>query len=656
MKRPLLLRLLLAIGLGLTLAGLWQLSRDGIGFGKLLGVYNWKYLLVMGVAAASGLAYAYALRLTWTSTPAGATQRLADLRQRLSRLGRLNWLGLVLLGLGLPLVVMVWPFSEVFVSLGPRLWLLWLLALAGVALVQAAHPEMGLFQAFLVSLLGLGLVTELLTNLPALSASAFSLEWSEGSRYYNASLFSAPQVYGLRLPLPILHPTRYFLQSLAFLIPGATIAFHRAWQVFLWLACNGLATWALVRRLKPANPWVGGLAAAWVFLFFFQGPIYYHLVLCAVPVLLWFDRRRFVRSLMVVLLASLWAGLSRINWYPVPGVLAATLYLLEQPQGQRPFWRYLLAPAAWALAGTGLAFLVNQVYIAISGDPPEVFGSALSSPLLWYRLFPNGTYGPGILAASLLAFAPPLALIAYKILPGLRTWAPIRLLGLAGVLAAFFVSGVVVSVKIGGGGNLHNLDNFILFLAVIVLYGYFDRMPGDRTSEAAPRRAVAGASALLGVLVLLAAAMPLMTAADTLSPIPQPKANPARQAEVTAILQKLIDRQGGKGPVLFITERQLVTFHTLQVASFEPEYEKVFLMEMVMSGNQAYLERFHNDLAQHHFSLIVTERMNSNIQDDTHAFSEENNLYVERVEMPVHAAYQLVQQFDDMNLDVYAPK
>jgi hypothetical protein len=159
------------------------------------------------------------------------------------------------------------------------------------------------------------------------------------------------------------------------------------------------------------------------------------------------------------------------------------------------------------------------------------------------------------------------------------------------------------------------------------------------------------------MLVLLVAAMPLVSVADTLAPVPLPKASPARQVEIIATLQKLVDQQQSRGPVLFITERQLITFHYLAVADFEPEYEKVFLMEMVMSGNQAYLDRFHNDLLSHRFSMIVTERMNSLIQDPSyHQFSEENNLWVEQVEFPVRQSYQLSQQFDDMNFDVYLPR
>ena len=49
-----------------------------------------------------------------------------------------------------------------------------------------------------------------------------------------------------------------------------------------------------------------------------------------VILVLWgFDATHFWRNLVLVLVASLWAGISRVNWLPVPGMLAAALYLLE---------------------------------------------------------------------------------------------------------------------------------------------------------------------------------------------------------------------------------------------------------------------------------------------------------------------------------------
>jgi len=76
----------------------------------------------------------------------------------------------------------------------------------------------------------------------------------------------------------------------------------------------------------------------------------------------------------------------------------------------------------------------------------------------------------------------------------------------------------------------------------------------------------------------------------------------------------------------------------------------------VMSNNQAYLEAFHQDVEQHKFSMIVTARMNANFQGMDHAFSEENNQWVEQVELPVLASYRLYRPFDNLDLDVYIPR
>ena len=40
------------------------------------------------------------------------------------------------------------------------------------------------------------------------------------------------------------------------------------------------------------------------------------------------------------------------------------------------------------------------------------------------------------------------------------------------ILLIFFAGGIVVSVKIGGGSNLHNMDAFLVFLLVAAVYFY----------------------------------------------------------------------------------------------------------------------------------------------------------------------------------------
>src|SRR5690606_6798715 len=94
------------------------------------------------------------------------------------------------------------------------------------------------------------------------------------------------------------------------------------------------------------------------------------------------------------------------------------------------------------------------------------------------------------------------------------------------------------------------------------------------------------------------------------------------------------------GEVLFITERQLLTFDYVEGVRLVPEYEKVFLMEMAMAGNPEYLGRFNEDLRNRRFSLIVSEPLFERIKDSSNIFGEENNAWVRNVSRPVLCHYK----------------
>lgn len=638
-----LLQLIAVLCAALALRQLWN---DNLHTGVALGLFSRRAVYVMALVLVAGLLEAALLALSLTRWRHKPAQWLQNVLRRLPR-----WFagaGFVLLAVVVPLLIASGRVDASLTGQGMRVWLLWLVIRLGALLWLAVRRDDALLTAALGTGLLFGVLVQIFTYLPQLTPTPFSLGWSEASRFYNASLFAAQPLYGVSLPLPTLHPTRYLLQAAAFLIPGAPILLHRIWQIVLWLACNGFTAWALARRLS-LPPWKAVLAAAWAYLFFFQGPVYYHLVLCAGFVLLGFDRRRPLRTLGVVLGASIWAGLSRINWYPVPGVMALLLYLLEETRGQRSLLRYLLPPALWVVGGTLTAFVANAIYIAISGNPPEVFGSALSSPLLWDRLFPTVTYPQGIIPSSALVFLPVILLAGARLALSGARWNWLRWLGLAGVLAAFYAAGLVVSVKVGGGSNLHNLDNFIVLLAVAALYAWFGRFTPDSTGQA--RRAP-----LLSAALLVVALLPVLQPLGELAPPLKFKRTPTEETALLAKLQILLDSARGKGPVLFISDRQLLTFKNLNAEQFEAEYEKVFLMEMAMSGNPQYLGRFTRELQDHRFPLIITEPLNANIQDQTRAFAEENNLWVTRVELPILENYTLLDGFDAFDLYVYVPK
>ncbi|MRS05455.1 hypothetical protein EG832_19910, partial [bacterium] len=332
------------------------------------------------------------------------------------------------------------------------------------------------FYGFSLLLLIAGVLYRIGLFIPEIQNTPFALGWSEGSRYYNASLFFSESIYGSTFALPVLHPSRYLMQAIAFLFAPENILVHRIWQIILWVGITGLGAFSISRRISPRNMPLTIAVTLWLFLFFFQGAVYYHLMVCVLVVMLGYNKDSFWKTFIVILIASVWAGLSRVNWYPVPALLAVCLYLLEEPVRERQWFNYLKKPVIWTISGFVVAFLSNRIYAVLSGNDVSQFSSSFSSYMIWSRLLPNTTFPPGIVLAFLLVSLP----LAFLTLCVMRKngwkfyWHWIRVLGLAGILAVFAVGGIIVSVKIGGGGDLHNLDAFLVFYVLITTFLIFN--------------------------------------------------------------------------------------------------------------------------------------------------------------------------------------
>lgn len=593
--------------------------------------------------AALGLAFLAAIALAWTAQRPAAAGLLARLDGPLKRLEHTGWaLQVVFAALAflLPALVLL-PLPHTLVQLMElftwRALLFSAAALAGAACLQVRQPGAPFGGRLAAAALLYGVVYRSAAFLPEISTNWFSLGWSEGSRYYYASLYLSRSIYGIDVPPGVLHPTRYLMQAVPFLIDGLPLWFHRLWQVLLWVGVNAWAAWLLARRMLRGRQAVGAaraLLAAWAFLFFFQGPIWYHLVVMIAIVLWGFDARRTGRTLLVVAAASVWAGMSRVNWIPFPAALAALLYLLETPWEGRPLVKYLAPPFLWGVAG-GLAGLVSQWgYAVLSGNALDQFGSSFTSDLLWYRLFPSATYPLGVIPGILLASIPVLWLVRDR-------WAalePIRRLGLAGLLLVFFAGGLVVSAKIGGGSNLHNLDGYIALLAVLAAFLYVS--PGGRSHPLA---------------LALAIAVPVGFAVATGAPAV--RHDPQTVAAELATLTRLAEESAAQGgDVLFIAERQMLAFDPPAGVGLVPEYEKVFLMEMAMAGHAEYLAQFARDLEAHRFALIVADTVNLNLQSQADEFGEENNAWDRAVSYPLLCYYEAVATLEAAGVQVLAPK
>jgi hypothetical protein len=110
------------------------------------------------------------------------------------------------------------------------------------------------------------------------------------------------------------------------------------------------------------------------------------------------------------------------------------------------------------------------------------------------------------------------------------------------------------------------------------------------------------------------------------------------------------------GEVLFISQRQLLTFNYVQNIPLVPEDELVFLMEMAMSDNAAYMDAFHADVSKRRFAMIVSEPLIIQYQGRSHGFGEENDAWVARVSEPVLCYYEPSIKLDTVGLVLYTPR
>jgi hypothetical protein len=526
------------------------------------------------------------------------------------------------------------------------LWLLWWLVLLQAAGLKIA-TRLTWPVALAFGLLFDGIVAQTYALFLPVTAYPFSVGWSEASRFYYGSLLFAKSIYGSSVPLSVWHGTRYMLLSIPFLIQGLPLWVARLWQVVLWLGITGSTSWLLVRRLQ-LREWTTALVmSAWLFLYMFQGAVYYHLQVCVIIILLGFSISHPWRSLAAILAASFWAGMSRLNWYPVPAMLAIALYLLEEPYSRAgQIWRYFGRPILWGTAGIVAALAGQAFYIAISGNTNlEAFGSSLTSALLWYRWFPNATNPIGIIPGVVIVSLPLGALIFWIVRKELRYVHAVRWLGLLTMLLALLAGGLVVSTKIGGGGDLHNMDAYIVLLAVIGAYFVAQRVETESVAlpkfEPAPWPAVA-----LMLLVPVAFAL--------LRVDPPFVYDRLKAASDLSALRQAVQSYSKSGEVLFMYERQLLTFGSIPQVQLVPEYEVVSLMEMAISGNEPYLDQYYRDLASHRFAAIVAHPQNLGVE--TGDFIEESNVWNRLVAQPMLCQYKPALTLAYSKIQILVPR
>lgn len=311
-------------------------------------------------------------------------------------------------------------------------------------------------------------------------------------------------------------------------------------------------------------------------------------------------------------------------------------------------FRYLSLPALWAISGLLSALGAQAAYIFLSGnaDNASAFASSFSSALLWDRLWPNELFALGVVWGILLVSGPLLAVLALA----LNHWKrlhPIRWAGILSMLFILFAGGLVVSVKIGGGGDLHNMDGYAVLLSIVATLFIGGQVRAESALDDERVQIRPGWPTMA-----FAALIPLFFLIPMLSPRPvyNHESDQARLEELKTLVEN------ADGPVLFISQRHLLTFGQIDVA-LVPDYENVVLMEMAMSNNQQVLGQFYDDLRQNRFAMIVAGRQNLSLQTEG-AFIEEDNTVKTRIAPYILCYYESIASIEPSQgrIEVYAPR
>jgi hypothetical protein len=274
-----------------------------------------------------------------------------------------------------------------------------------------------------------------------------------------------------------------------------------------------------------------------------------------------------------------------------------------------------------------------------------------NQPFLWERLFPNPIYAPGILLGLALATLPLILLMVYLVRN--EYWKTVfwqRAAMLLG-LGALLLVGVVASAKVGGGTDLHNLDMFLVGLVLVAAIAWEGGL-AVRFQELL--RDSATVRWLLAGLVLIPAFLPMVAG----KPLDLPT-----QERTHFVLQRIQDKvmcARQYGEVLFMDQRQLLTFGLMGDLPLVVDYEKKYVMNQALSGDAAYFDNFKEDLANGRFSLIVGERealfyKEADLESIGDSLIEENNAWVAWVTTPLLDYYESAGAFKDVSVELFMP-
>ncbi len=640
------------------------------------------------------------------------------------RLGNFRWLLWIVV-----LAAPVWFFQYTswgfaFQKLHIRI-LIWIITVCLLTVLSSRRDQLAGWNEFLASLILTASAFSIAASLKYVNGYPFSFGWSEGNRLWDYSVLFGKElyIYPSDRDIPVLLDFgRQFIGGLPFIFPGITITVARLWVGLTLIIPYLLLGLALFRAIaKNKVTWL--LLVLWTFLFLKQGPIHAPLVLGAAVVALAWNAPLWY-AIPLVAGAGYFVESSRFTWVYAPGIWIVMLEFTSNTfaSAGRKFtsaiWRRSMILGVLGIFG---AFVLPKMFgsavtvfspsappaVTMAVPPPvatetatapvstatvqppfeatpdaapegqvtlppyleDVIRKVKDQPLLWYRLLPNSTYNNGILLALLLAVTPLVIILIY--LSTKKLWSLSRLQKLAIILPllAFLAVGLVASTKIGGGGDLHNMDMFLiglLFTGAIAWHnGGSDWIQNGKAIPAVMKIVVVAllVNSSVGPLLEMRSftlgenASWLKTLTDASSESSMEML--PTQAEIDSAIQTIqeeADKAKSRGDVLFMDQRQLLTFGYITGIPLVPEYEKKLLMNQALSSSAAYFQDYYADLAAKRFSLIMTEPLRTPIQDSTYQFGEENNAWVKWVANPTLCYYEPLTTIKTVRVQLLVPK
>ena len=529
-----------------------------------------------------------------------------------------------------------------------------------ISWLGASDPKKPLeWKPALVSLMFFSVIFLFIYSFRTVVDYPFGQYWSEGNRFYDYSVLYGRHLYDYPAGQPLeafIDIGRQSLWGLPFLFADINIWQMRFWYEFVFTVPYVLLGWLMLwpKREDLKFAFFFGL---WSFLFLNQGPIYTPLVLAAILVS---ATRRSPTWLAVILagLAAYYARITRFTWVFAPAIWVALLAFVESKprfiQTVRQRWvRAILLGGSGILGGYLLPQLLDTAEKTVkaqeaSGDisVSGIIDMIGRQPLLWNRLWPNETYPSGIIFGLLIAAGPLLALVLYFIISKgwkLDIW---QKLAIFATLGAFLIVGLVVSVKIGGGSNLHNLDMFLISLLFISMLALEAGFKDWLFTQNPPLWAK--------ILLLAAIILPVGQIMLTVKPLEYP--GPQIVEDALQAAREAVAEAKDNGEVLFMDHRQLLTFGYIQDVPLVTEYEKKLLMDTAMAEDEVYFNQFYIDLASHRYSLILTEPLQLGYQGDSYNFGSENDAWVKWVSRPVLCYYEPAIYYPEVGLMILKPK